>query len=285
MMGRKPASAVEKTRGGRVKSLSTALALFSEFLANDHEFGITDLVNRTKMPKGQISKILATFRDHGFLRQDEKTRRYSVGLRTFLLGCRFANQDRLTSYALPMMREMAQDTGHSVRLSVMDNDSVVYLMGIEGPAFVDTGWRAGTYLPLHSTTAGRIVLAFIDESRAKKLIDDLDMVKFTPYTITDKEELRRSIARIRITGSSTQRGETNAGLATTAVPIFGEGQQVIGVLGFAFPSHAVTGAEEKGLIDVLHRYSRVLSLRMGSAVYPFGHDRKQRVATRQALRS
>jgi len=40
--------------------------------------------------------------------------------------------------------------GRYARLSVRDGDEVVYLIGVEGPHFVDTGWRAGTWLPWSS---------------------------------------------------------------------------------------------------------------------------------------
>lgn len=274
-----------KSASGRVKSLNTALSLLSEFLAHDQDLGVADLAERTGMPKGQVSKILATFRDHQFLRQDPTTRRYSVGLRTFVLGSRFANQDRLTRYALPMMRELSQETGHSVRLSVMDGDAVVYLMGIEGQAFIDTGWRSGTFLPIHSTTAGRIVLAFMDEARAEALIERQPMDRFTPSTVVDRAELRRIIAEVRKTGFSSQRGETNPGLATVAVPIFGDGQSIVGALGFAYPSHAVPANKERELVGLLHRAARVLSLRMGCAVYPFGRDERTAPARGPRVRS
>ena len=270
-----------KSASGRVKSLNTALLLLSEFLSNDHELGVADLAERTGMPKGQVSKILATFRDHQFLRQDAATRRYSVGIKTYILGSRFASQDRLTRFALPMMRELSHETGHSVRLSVMDGDRVVYLMGMEGEAFIDTGWRAGTYLPLHSTSAGRIVLAFMDPARADKLIDSLPMERLTAETISDAAKLRKIVAEVRKQGFSAQRGETTAGLATVAVPVLGEKQAIVGVLGLAFPTHAVAASKEKSLIALLHRSARVLSQRMGCAVYMFGgEDRAAPVRTR-----
>jgi DNA-binding IclR family transcriptional regulator len=265
---------------GRVKSLHTALAVLSEFLGSQLELGVAELVEKTGMPKGQISKILATYRDNGFLHQDPKTRRYSVGLRTFLLGSRFASFDRLIRHALPVMRALSEKTGHSVRLSVMDQDKVAYLIGLEGRALIDSGWRAGAYLPLHSTSAGRVVLAFMDPARAEQLIAGLAMESYTPSTVTDRKKLRAIIAGIRHSGHSAQRGETNAGLATVAVPLFGDNQAILGVLGFAYPVQDVPEKDEPALAAMLHKAAQSISQRMGCVVYPFGRERAPAPARR-----
>jgi DNA-binding IclR family transcriptional regulator len=153
---------------------------------------------------------------------------------------------------------------------VRDGDEVLYLFGIEGPAFVDTGWRAGTYLPFHSTTAGRVILAFMEPGHAAEIIARIDMKALTPQTVVDRAALRRILAQAREQGFSTQRGETTPDLGTVAVPIFADHQKVVGALGFAFPVRHVQPRQERPMAEMLHRAARVLSQRMGCQVYPFG---------------
>lgn len=258
-----------KIEGG-MKSLRMSLRVLSHFLGPQMDLGVAELSERTGMPKGQISKILSAFRDCGILRQDPASRRYSVGARAFALGSRFANHDRLTREALPLARELSQRSGHSVRISVPDGDDVLYLFGIEGPAFVDTGWRTGTYLPLHSTSAGRVILAFLPAERSAELLDRAELTPLTRHTVTDRGALRRILAQVRAQGYSVQRGETTPDLGTVGVPIFGESQKVLGVLAFAFPVHVVAPKLERAMAETLHRAARVLSQRMGCQAYPFG---------------
>jgi DNA-binding IclR family transcriptional regulator len=157
-----------------------------------------------------------------------------------------------------------------VRLSVRDGDEVLYLFGIEGPAFVDTGWRAGAYLPFHSTSAGRVILAFMEPDHAAEIVARTEMKALTPHTLTDRGELRQMLARIRTAGFSVQRGETTPDLGTVGVPVFGAHQKVLGVLAFAFPVRHVQPKQERPMAETLHRAARVLSQRMGCQVYPFG---------------
>ena len=141
-----------------MKSLNAALTLLAEFMASEPDLGVGELAERTGMPKSQVSKILSTFRKHGLLTQDPRTHRYRVDARAFALGSRFVNRNPLTQAALPVMRALSEQSGHSTRLSIRVGDDVLYLVGIEGPHFIDTGWRAGQWMPLHATSAARIFL-------------------------------------------------------------------------------------------------------------------------------
>ena len=159
-----------------MKSLDSAMRVLMAFMADQESFGVSELSERLALPKSQVSKILATLRSHGLVTQDPATRRYSVGLRAFALGSRFMTFDKLTREALPILHGLVKETGHSARLSVRSGDDVIYLIGAEGPHFVDTGWRAGTWLPWYGSTAGRILLAFLPTQEVDRLISMKPMI-------------------------------------------------------------------------------------------------------------
>jgi DNA-binding IclR family transcriptional regulator len=263
-----------------MKSVRGALRLLMEFTGEQPAFSIGELAERTGMGKSHVSKAIAAFVESGLLVQDPRTRAVSVGARAFVLGARFVNYDRLSREAMPVMRELTQRTGHSTRLSVLDQDRVLYLLGVEGQMFVDTGWRVGTWLPAHSTTAGRVLLAFLGEARAAELLSRKPLARLTEHTVTDRRVLERILARIRASGFDVQRNETTQGLGTIGAPVFDGRQVVIGVLSIAFPSHLVVKGAEGPLIEQLHAGARALSQRMGCPVYPFGGAQAQlRAAT------
>jgi DNA-binding IclR family transcriptional regulator len=258
--------------GETMKSLRLSLRLLLEFSGQQRDFGVGELAERSGVSKGQVSKVLEAFADHGFLSQDPETRRYSVGVQSYTLGSRFLANDQLCRAAMPMMRDLVTRTGHSARLSVLNGDQVLYLFGLEGPLFVDTAWRAGTSLPVHSTTAGRVLLAFMDPKLAHLLLTAGPLRAVTPHTITDRAKIEKIVSRVRTVGYAIQRNETTPGLGTIAVPIFGAHQCAIGALGIAFPSHVALAADEAEIADQLHQHARTLSQRLGCTVYPFGRN-------------
>lgn len=253
-----------------MKSVRGALRLLMEFTGEQPAFTIGELAARTGMGKSHVSKAIAAFVESGLLVQDPRSRALSVGVRAFVLGARFINYDRLSREAMPVMREILQRTGHSTRLSVLDGDRVLYLVGMEGPMFVDTGWRVGTWLPAHSTTAGRVLLAFAGERSVAALLSRRPLARLTEHTVTDRRVLDRILSRIRGEGYDIQRNETTQGIGTIGAPVFDATQSVTGVLSVAFPSHVVARGEERPLIEELHAGARALSQRLGCPVYPYG---------------
>ena len=253
-----------------MKSLRTSLRILDEFAGEQRDYGVGELAERCGLAKSQVSKVLDAFAEYGFLVQDPDTRRYGVGVRTFALGSRFVTHDRLCRAAMPVMRDLVISSGHSVRLSVLDGDRVLYLIGLEGPMFFDSGWRSGTWLPMHSTSAGRVLLAFMEPDQVSRLLAEKPLRAVTPYTITDETMVRRRVEQARLQGYSSQRNETTPGLGAVAVPVFGAQQQAVGTLSLAFPSHLVEEREEAALAAALHLAARTLSQRVGCAVYPFG---------------
>jgi DNA-binding IclR family transcriptional regulator len=249
--------------------LDSALDLLSEFMGSEPDFGVAELAERTGMPKSQVSKILATFRAHQILEQDPRTRRYYVGPRTFALGSRFLNHDPLVRAAMPVLRNLVDQSGHSSRLSIRVGDEVLYLIGLEGPHFVETGWRAGQWMPMHAASAARVLLAFFPPQKIQEVLDTTKMAALTPETLTDRAKLMSMLSEIQQTGVARNRNETAVGLSTLSVPILGRDSDPIAALTLAFPSNIVHAEAEAPLVDMLRAGAQAISYKMGCAVYRF----------------
>jgi DNA-binding IclR family transcriptional regulator len=252
-----------------MKSLRTGLRVLLEFERNQRDFGVTELAQRCALSKSQVSKILSALVDSGLVVQDPVSRTYSVGMRCYVLGSRFTTYDSLCQAATPVMRDLLNRTGHSVRLSVPDGDHTLYLIGLEGPMFMDTGWRSGSRVSFGASSVGRVLMAFLDPATTRRLLE-LPVPTLTEHTVTDRAALERIVATARRTGYCVQRNETSLGLGVVSVPLFKKGQVVAGALGLAFPSHHVGKDMERPLVGALHEAARTISQRLGCDVYPFG---------------
>lgn len=252
-----------------MKSLRTGLRVLLEFEQNQRDFSVTELAQRCELTKSQVSKILSALVGSGLLVQDPATRTFSVGQRCYVLGSRFTTYDSLCQAATPSMRELLARTGHSVRLSVPDGEQSLYLIGLEGPMFLHTGWRSGNSVPIGASSAGRVMLAFMEPEVRKRLLS-LPVPALTPHTVRDPARLKKLVEQAHREGWSIQRNETSPGLGVVSVPLFRAAQQVVGSLGLTFPSHMVVESEESLLVAALHDAARAISQRLGCGVYPFG---------------
>ncbi|MBU3740474.1 MAG: helix-turn-helix domain-containing protein, partial [Rhodoferax sp.] len=221
-----------------MQSLRTGLRVLLQFERNRRDFSVTEIAIRTGLGKSQVSKILCALVDSGLLVQDPETRSYAVGVRTFALGSRFTSFDGLCQAATPIMRDLLQRTRHSVRLSVPYRDKSLYLIGLEGPLFMDTGWHSGSSVAMAAASAGRVMMAYETPARRAHLLG-LAVPQLTPHTVVERTALERLVADAQENGWSIQRHEVVVGLGVISVPLFSGEPQAVGALSLAFPSHSV----------------------------------------------
>ncbi len=250
-----------------MKSLRTGLRVLLEFEAGPRDLGVTELARRCALSKSQVAKILSALVDSGLVSQDPQTRTYHVGQRSYLLGSRFTTHDPLCQAATPVMRDLLNRTGHSVRLSIPHGEQSLYLIGLEGPYFIDTGWHSGNCVPMGASSAGRVMMAFMAPAERERLLA-LPVPALTTDTVRDRAKIESMVKQARESGYAVQRNETSIGLGVISVPLFKADQQIVGALGIAFPAHFLQASDEGNLIAALHDAARSISQRLGCAVYP-----------------
>ncbi len=253
-----------------LKALATALRILQEFVTAQAPLSVVELTERLALNKSQVSKVLKTYRDAGILEQNPGTRKYSVGLNAFALGNNYVNAYPLSRDALPVMRKLVDETGHSAVLSLLHGSDIIHLLAVEGRLFIDGRWRVGRWMPYHTTSAGKVLVAFNSAETLESLLKTRGLPRFTPNTITDPRQFRAAIQKVRKSGISVTRSETYQGSAAIAVPLLGADNNAIAALGLICPDHLLTRNEEIRLVGPLQRAARELSVRMGADVYPFG---------------
>ena len=109
------------------------------------------------------------------------------------------------------MRRLVDATGHSAVLSVMHEASVIHLLAVEDRLFVDGRWRVGRWMPYHTTSSGRVLLAFGSEEELEQLIARHGLPRLTANSITDPATLRASIRKVRQQGYSVTQARPISG--------------------------------------------------------------------------
>jgi len=260
-------------KAGPLSSLSDALRVVFEFTRTDEEeIAVTSLSRRLGLPKSKVSRILATFREAGWLDQSSRTRAYKVGLKAYAVGARFLNASALTREAMPILRSIVDRSGFASALCVLDGLDPLYVVGIEAPVSVDFGSRAGAYFPVHATAPGRILLAFSDSDTIDSILKEPRMAAMPTRLPWNDREIRRDIARLREIGYAVSRGDRLPGSGGVAVPVFGAGQKIIATLSVSYPLGMVPPDRESYYAAILFEAGRALSRRLGAHSYPFGEQ-------------
>jgi DNA-binding IclR family transcriptional regulator len=77
----------------------------------------------------------------------------------------------------------------------------------------------GARNPAHTTGVGKAMMAYLDENELNNILSGT-LVRLTPKTISDKNQLKLELSQIRHRGFAFDIEENNLGLTCVAAPIF-----------------------------------------------------------------
>jgi IclR family pca regulon transcriptional regulator len=205
------------------KSLERGLAILASFTPERRAIGVRELAQELGMSRTTTHRYVSALAALGYLRQDSE-RRYRLALRVTDLGLAAWNAMGLPAHADAAMRRLAERTGRTVCLVVLDGvdalvvHSVRRVQGAEPETTAEQQLTPGARGPAYCTSAGKALLAQLPAGPQARLIRRSDLVKRAPNTITTAQALEAELARVRAEGLAVSEDEL-AGVCAIAAPI------------------------------------------------------------------
>ncbi|MCF3947726.1 helix-turn-helix domain-containing protein [Acidiphilium sp. AL] len=254
----------ERKGGDQVQSLIRALTLLNR-LAEATEEGstLTDLAQQVGLPASTAHRLLATLEQERYVRFDQETRLWSVGVQAFVSGCAFMKTRNLVSLARPYMRSLMEDSGETVNLATEDEGQAVYLAQVECRQMMRTFARPGSRVPLHCSAVGKALLSAVSEKQLAKILHRHGMPRLTVKTITAPTPLRADLDRVRAAGYAVDDEEHAVGLRCIASPIFDETGDVIAAVSASGPMARIGDERVAGLGGSVLETARRITAQMG----------------------
>ena len=252
-----PSSAHPATTGG-VQSLERAFDVLELMAAAGGEVTLSRLASESGLPVPTIHRLVRTLVSSGYVLQ-MPSRRYTLGPR--LIGLGASASQTVEAWASPHLQSLAEVTGESANLAMLDGDRVVYVAQAASTRhtmrmFTEVGRRVYA----HCTGVGKALLAQLPDDAVKDLIDSVGMPATTEHTITDITALLEELRRVRQRGYAIDDGEQELGVRCVAVAVPGSLSGAVSVSG---PASRVTPEAVPALAEVLQRSALGLAGRRG----------------------
>lgn len=222
-----------KEMPGRRETLGTierAGSVLELFTSNITEWGPTAVAKALSIPKSRAHATLASLAEIGLL--DRGTGgKYRLGWLTLSLGASAARNSELWKHSAGAMNKLADHTGETINLAVLDRSYVVYVSKRQGRLRLpNTENSAGSRTPVHATASGKMLLASADPDFVGEIIKRDGMEAFTGNTIRTASQFADELAEIRRAGIAYDRGELSPEIRCAAAPIWDDSGQVAGVM-------------------------------------------------------
>lgn len=218
-------------------AIEKAFAILLSFLPDNEAVSTTDLSRDLGFHKATTSRTLKIMAEYGFVRQNEATKKYSLGSSIVKLAAAVNKSlnSGLVSLARPYMLDLRKKTGQTVTLELMSGHQVIMGCVVEGDIAIRVAGQVGDTLQWNTTAGVRSIMAYADEEFVREMLKR-PMAASTENSITDPDHYRAILKKVRRDGYAYESGEVAIGVDAMAAPVFGhDGQPLssISIVGLA----------------------------------------------------
>ncbi len=251
-----------------MRTVTKLHAILSKFRDEKPEWRQADLARALDISQSTLSRNLATMTELGFLRFKDDVGTYALGPAIVSLAGTAVNHYDEFRHSYSEMHGLMSRTHLGTNLGVLNGESVMYLMHIDGPKMQRSTTLIGRHLPLHATALGKAFLASFDEPRVRSLAEKGSLTGFTVNTITSVDALLAELETVRRRGYATENEELGLGRGCIAAPIRGRNGKVVAALSLSGPKEAIDLPASEDvlaglLLDVTDRISGKLGFIVG----------------------
>ncbi|HEX9115989.1 MAG TPA: IclR family transcriptional regulator [Anaerolineae bacterium] len=249
-----------------VRTVNRISDILNCFSSGEPVLGLTAISNRLGLPRSTAHRLLTALESQGFLTRAPYGHGYQLGYHLLRWGLLAQATLDLRNEALPVLRRLAEVTGETAIVSVLDGEEGLCVDIVDSPHPVRLAMQAGQRLHLHAGASAKVLWAFLSEAEIRRLLEHLDLVPLQPNTIVEPEALRRELAAIRSRGYATSFEETDQGAMGIAVPVYDHAGQPIAGIGIAAPLARIPPESVAAVVPRVLEAGRELSARIGASV-------------------
>jgi IclR family transcriptional regulator, pca regulon regulatory protein len=212
-----------------VKSAGRILDLL-EYLSQRREaVSLSQIIRDLGFPKSSAHGLLQTLTARGHLTQDEAGR-YTLIESSHGFPFR-PHEEPLVVTARPHMEKLRDESGETVLLSTMNAHCDIRRLAkcvSHHPLRYDVNLDAA--ITPYCTATGRLLLAHARPDVLESYMSRVQFLTYTRYTVTDPDELRRLLVKVRRDGYALNDQEFVTGSTGIAAPVWNSKGEVIAAL-------------------------------------------------------
>lgn len=244
-----------------VHTVSRALDMLAALGEPGEELAVRDFSALLGVHRSTASRLAATLAAHGFLQRSADGDRYRLGPEVARLGLAAVGGRRLVDAARPTLDAVAAAVGETVVLAVPAGDAALDVAQAGSGHVVGASSWVGRRTPLHASSDGKVFLAF----GAARLPAGA-LAALTDRTVTDRVELARRLAEIRVRGWARAVGDLEEGLNGVAAPVFGRDGACIAAVSISGPAYRLGRARLAELGPVCVRAAGAIGAELHQSV-------------------
>lgn len=239
-----------------------ALALLKTFTDDRPELSLPELADRVGLNKTTAYRLLTALESEGLVARGGINDTYRLGPETIALGGRAMRANSLRAVSRVELEDLARQTGETAVIEVLSEGRMLTLAEVSGHHLVGATPFVGSHWPLHATSTGKVILAYLLPAEREALLV-YPLEAFTPRTLTQAQALQTELACVREQGFAVGDQELEIGYVSVAAPVHNYEGRVVAAVSVGGPSARLPQERIGEMVALLKPAAGRISERLG----------------------
>lgn len=241
-----------------IQSLERAFSILELLGGEESELSIKEISDALGLNKSTVFGSINTLMKLGYLIQNPKNQRYSLGMKILSLANSVKTNNVIIMVTHPYLEELSRRFQETTHCATRQNNGIIYLDKVEAHRSIYINTQIGTKNYLHCTGVGKCILAYMRPEELELFLAG-GLRTMTYNTITNIERLKEELHRVAKLGFAEDNEETELGLSCVAVPVFDAPNHVSFAISVSGLTQRMQSANKLEMVDALQTASSAIS--------------------------
>jgi len=214
------------------------------------------------MNQSTISGILSTLIEFNYIEKTDNYK-YKPSIYLFELGNKVRDRWDIHKISIPYMEEIVNNINETVNLVILDGNKILFIDKKKASYEFEIGTQIGTRLPAHCSAAGKVLLAYLNNNKVDKIIEKIELTKYTENTITSSRKLKSELREVKNNGYAIDNEELMENIMCVAAPIKNHKGECIAALSVAGLATRIKNKNIENIIELIKAQVLKISLEIG----------------------
>jgi IclR family pca regulon transcriptional regulator len=223
-------SAFPIDRKDLIEGLGKGLRIIEAFDDAHPRLTASDAGQRAGITRTAARRYLLSLCHFGYAATDGRL--FWLTPRVLRLAHSYLEAARLPRLVQPFIQRVAQASGETVNVSVLDGHDIVYVARSSSLRHVSIGFQLGARVPAHLVTPGYAILSTFDDAALERWMAEHEFSSFTPEGSRDPQRFLEWTLAARALGYWITEQQLDPGVRGIALPLRdrkGECKAAIGI--------------------------------------------------------
>jgi IclR family transcriptional regulator, pca regulon regulatory protein len=201
-------------------SLARGLEVLATFESHT-ALTVTQAAKAAALPRSSVARCLFTLEQLGYVAFNDGAYQLRPALLPLLRA--YSHSNPLVRAGQPVVNSIRDRLNESSSIAIFDarhqNKTIIYICRAETSRIISVPLLIGSTLPSYCTSMGRVLLAALPSDTLEQFLATATFSRRTKKTITNPEDMRAELQRVRENGWALTDGELEPGLRSIAVPV------------------------------------------------------------------